>query len=54
MTYAISYTVILRNDRGRIDTEVVNLSGLDADGLVEAVLYSATFGRITNVSISTH
>jgi hypothetical protein len=49
MTYAVSYTVVLPSR-----VELVTLSGLDADGLVEAVIYSAMFGRITNVSISTY
>lgn len=54
MTYAISYTVVLPSRVEGSETELVTLSGLDADGLVEAVIYSAQYGRITNVSISTY
>lgn len=45
MTYAIAYTV---------NSESIVLSGLDAQGLVDAVLYSSQFGVVTDVSISSY
>ena len=51
MTFAIAYTV---TGYAGANVENVVLSGLDAEGLVEAVIYSAQFGTVTNVSISTY
>lgn len=45
MTYAIAYTV---------NTESIVLSGLDSQGLVDAVLYSSQYGPVTNVTISSY
>lgn len=45
MTYAIAYTV---------NTENIVLSGLDSQGLVDAVLYSSQYGPVTNVTISSY
>ena len=45
MTFAIAYTV---------NTENIVLSGLDSQGLIDAVLYSAQFGPITNVTVSSY
>ena len=51
MTYAIAYTV---TGYAGANVENIVLSGLDAEGLVESVIYSSQFGTVSNVSISTY
>jgi len=46
MTYAIAYTV-----KGYSPAV---LSGLDAQGIVDAIIYASQFGEVEDVSISTY
>jgi hypothetical protein len=45
MTFAIAYTV---------NTENIVLSGLDSQGVADAIIYSSQYGPVTNVTISTY